>query len=98
MAHSRGLSQATRTLRMFVSHTVSSQTWQVGEGDGEADAVNVETGQGIPAWSLKIEGRLLEVRLNRSSTFSRVLTMGSHPINVLETKRRRESFRLSSRG
>lgn len=53
--------QTTRTLRVFVSHTVSGQPWQVGEADGEGDAVNFETGQGIPAWSLKVEGRLLEV-------------------------------------
>lgn len=53
--------QTTRILRVFVSHTVSGQQWQVGEADGEGDAVNVETGQGIPAWSLKVEGRLLEV-------------------------------------
>ena len=42
-----------------MSHTVSGQVWQVGEAEG----VNFETGQGIPAWSLKVEGRLLEVRL-----------------------------------
>ncbi|KAF9463399.1 SWI/SNF complex protein [Collybia nuda] len=47
----------TRTLRLFLSHTVSGQLWQTG---GEVIA-NFETGEGIPAWSLKIEGRLLEV-------------------------------------
>ncbi|KAG8215419.1 SWI/SNF complex 60 kDa subunit [Butyriboletus roseoflavus] len=56
----------TRTLRVFVSHTVSGQPWQVGEADGEGDAVNFETGQGIPAWSLKVEGRLLEPSNQRS--------------------------------
>ncbi|KAG9312916.1 SWI/SNF complex 60 kDa subunit [Chiua virens] len=55
-----------RTLRVFVSHTVSGQPWQVGEGDGEGDTVNFETGQGIPAWSLKVEGRLLELPNQRS--------------------------------
>jgi len=25
-------------------------------------ATNIETGEGIPAWSFKVEGRLLEVR------------------------------------
>ncbi|KAH0834162.1 SWI/SNF complex 60 kDa subunit [Lanmaoa asiatica] len=56
----------TRTLRVFVSHAVSGQPWQVGEADGEGDAVNFETGQGIPAWSLKVEGRLLELSHQRS--------------------------------
>ncbi|KAF9236976.1 hypothetical protein BU15DRAFT_76343 [Melanogaster broomeanus] len=56
----------TRTLRVFLSHTVSGQAWQVGETDGEGEAVNFETGQGIPAWSLKVEGRLLEVPNQRS--------------------------------
>jgi SWI/SNF-related matrix-associated actin-dependent regulator of chromatin subfamily D len=57
--------QITRTLRIFLSHTVTGQVWQAGETapteSGEA-AVNFETGQGIPAWAIKIEGRLLEVR------------------------------------
>ncbi|KAF5392127.1 hypothetical protein D9757_003196 [Collybiopsis confluens] len=49
----------TRTLRMFVSHTASGQSWQKGtEGDNMA---HPETGESIPAWQLKIEGRLLEV-------------------------------------
>ena len=53
------LSQTTRTLRIFLSHTVSSQQWQnVGE---IPPAANFETGEGIPAWAFKIEGRLLEV-------------------------------------
>ncbi|KAK0483375.1 BAR-domain-containing protein [Armillaria novae-zelandiae] len=52
----------TRTLRLFLSHTVSSQIWQTG---GEQMA-NFETGEGIPAWSFKIEGRLLEVGNQRS--------------------------------
>ena len=54
-------SQATRTLRIFLSHTVSSQQWQ---NAGEIPpAANFETGEGIPAWAFKIEGRLLEVRV-----------------------------------
>ena len=59
------LSQITRTLRLFLSHTVSGQAWQSGETStpGTADPPNFETGQGIPAWQLKVEGRLLEVSL-----------------------------------
>jgi len=52
---------ATRTLRLFLSHTVSGQTWQSEtSASGTADPPNFETGQGVPAWQLKIEGRLLE--------------------------------------
>jgi SWI/SNF-related matrix-associated actin-dependent regulator of chromatin subfamily D len=54
--------QTTRTLRLFVSHTSSGQAWQSETpASGTADPPNFETGQGIPAWQLKIEGRLLEV-------------------------------------
>ncbi|KAJ3743180.1 SWI/SNF complex 60 kDa subunit [Lentinula detonsa] len=49
----------TRTLRIFVSHTVSGQSWQAGtEGD---NLTNPETGESIPAWQVRIEGRLLEL-------------------------------------
>ena len=51
--------QTTRTLRIFLSHTVSGQVWQTG---GEPSNANFETGEGIPAWQVRIEGRLLEVR------------------------------------
>lgn len=54
--------QVARTLRIFLSHTVSGQLWQQGES-GDATGPNFDTGQGIPAWQLKIEGRVLEVRL-----------------------------------
>ncbi|TEB33685.1 SWI/SNF complex 60 kDa subunit [Coprinellus micaceus] len=47
----------TRTLRIFLGHTVSGQVWQTG---GEPSAANFETGEGIPAWQVRIEGRLLE--------------------------------------
>lgn len=56
--------QTTRTLRIFLSHTVSGQLWQDGETPAppeSAEPINFETGQGIPSWALKIEGRLLEV-------------------------------------
>lgn len=52
----------TRTLRIFLSHTVSGQLWQTG-GDVVA---NFETGEGIPAWTFKIEGRMLELPNQRS--------------------------------
>jgi SWI/SNF-related matrix-associated actin-dependent regulator of chromatin subfamily D len=54
--------QTTRTLRLFLSHTSSGQVWQTEtSASGTADQPNFETGQGIPSWQLKIEGRLLEV-------------------------------------
>lgn len=53
--------QATRTLRIFLSHTVSGQAWQREGVEGDA-APNPETGENIPAWQLRIDGRMLEVR------------------------------------
>jgi len=56
--------QVPRTLRIFLSHTVSGQVWQQPEtGD---PSYNFDTGQGIPAWQLKIEGRVLEVSTGRA--------------------------------
>lgn len=43
---------------------MSGQVWQAGDSaptEGAEAPVNFETGQGIPAWAFKIEGRLLEV-------------------------------------
>ncbi|KAF8882811.1 SWI/SNF complex protein [Infundibulicybe gibba] len=54
----------TRTLRIFMSHTVSGQLWQTGADPSQAP--NFETGEGIPAWAFKIEGRLLEPPNQRS--------------------------------
>ncbi|KAJ7281736.1 SWIB/MDM2 domain-containing protein [Mycena rebaudengoi] len=39
----------TRILRIFMSHTVSSQSWQTTPDLN--DAPNFETGEGIPAWA-----------------------------------------------
>ncbi|KAA1466812.1 SWI/SNF complex subunit [Dentipellis sp. KUC8613] len=55
-----------RTLRIFVSHTVSGQLWQSSTDTPSTETPNPETGQGIPAWQLKIEGRLLELPNLRS--------------------------------
>ncbi|CAL1697797.1 unnamed protein product [Somion occarium] len=61
-----------RTLRIFLSHTVSGQIWQQG-GDSSATPapesgsnINPETGEGIPAWQFKVEGRLLEIPNQRA--------------------------------
>ncbi|KIY48606.1 SWI/SNF complex 60 kDa subunit [Fistulina hepatica ATCC 64428] len=54
----------TRTLRLFLSHTVSGQVWQ--NSGVASDKVNFETGEGIPAWELKVEGRMLEPPNQRS--------------------------------
>ncbi|KAJ6457179.1 SWI/SNF complex 60 kDa subunit [Mycena vitilis] len=53
-----------RTLRLFLSHTVSGQSWQTTPDLN--DAPNFGTGEGIPAWALKIEGRLLELPNQRA--------------------------------
>ncbi|KAI5118709.1 hypothetical protein M0805_004509 [Coniferiporia weirii] len=52
-------SQTTRTLRIFLSHTVSDQVWQTA-GQSSGEVPNYEGGQGIPSWVFKIEGRLLD--------------------------------------
>ncbi|KAF8622625.1 hypothetical protein AX15_006878 [Amanita polypyramis BW_CC] len=64
----------TRTLRIFLSHTVSGQVWQTA-ADVSPQA-NFETGEGIPAWSFKVEGRLLELpnQRNRDKTSPRKLS------------------------
>jgi len=54
----------SRTLRIFLNHTVVNQIWQTG---AEAPVTaNFETGEGIPAWTFRIEGRLLEVPNQRN--------------------------------
>ncbi|KAG8714226.1 SWI/SNF complex component snf12 [Ceratobasidium sp. 394] len=45
-----------RTLRVFISHTASSQIWQTSETSAPP---NFETGEGVPSWTLRIQGRLL---------------------------------------
>ncbi|TDL14860.1 SWI/SNF complex protein [Rickenella mellea] len=52
--------KTTRTLRIFLSHTVSDQAWQT-EGLAPPEAHDFDTGKGIPSWAFKFEGRLLEV-------------------------------------
>ena len=53
---------------------MSGQAWQQSDGAPPADSsINVETGEGIPAWQFKIEGRLLEVRLERQLVMRSVL-------------------------
>ncbi|KAG9088155.1 SWI/SNF complex component snf12, partial [Ceratobasidium sp. 392] len=45
-----------RTLRVFISHTASSQAWQISDTSAPP---NFETGEGVPSWTLRIQGRLL---------------------------------------
>ncbi|KAI0750937.1 SWI/SNF complex 60 kDa subunit [Daedaleopsis nitida] len=52
----------TRTLRVFLSHTVSGQAWQ--REDVEVQP-NPETGENIPAWQLRVDGRMLELSNQR---------------------------------
>ncbi|TBU28428.1 SWI/SNF complex 60 kDa subunit [Dichomitus squalens] len=57
---------ATRTLRIFLSHTVSGQPWQREGVEGDATKPNPETGENIPAWQLRIDGRMLELSNQRA--------------------------------
>ncbi|KAJ3486052.1 hypothetical protein NLI96_g4515 [Meripilus lineatus] len=61
---------ATRTMRIFLSHTVSGQAWQRPASSdptaSDVPNVNFETGEGIPAWQFKIEGRILEIPNQRA--------------------------------
>ncbi|KAI0632673.1 SWI/SNF complex 60 kDa subunit [Trametes polyzona] len=57
---------STRTLRIFLSHTVSGQAWQREGLDADAAQPNLETGENIPAWQLKIDGRVLEIPNQRA--------------------------------
>ena len=43
---------------------MSGQPWQAGTESNEN--VNPDTGEGVPSWQFKIEGRLLEVRVSVS--------------------------------
>lgn len=69
--------QTKRTLRIFMSHSVQNQAWQKEAGLGkppgnelQADGTigsldggnaSFETGDGVPSWTFKIEGKLLQV-------------------------------------
>ncbi|KAG9046845.1 SWI/SNF complex component snf12 [Tulasnella sp. UAMH 9824] len=56
-----------RKLRVFISHSMSGQAWQEPTAN---DGLNFETGEGIPSWTLRIEGRLLDggpQRLNKGT-------------------------------
>lgn len=56
--------QIKRTLRVYLSNTAYNQAWQNEEdiaAGKEPMSVNIETGDGIPGWDFKIEGRLLDV-------------------------------------
>jgi len=87
--------QTTRTLRIFLSHSTSGQVWQTGT---DQPTTNVETGEGIPAWSFKVEGRLLEVRRCRLLSLSKLLIKNglcSLQTNEAATRRHSGSSRRS---
>ncbi|KAG8936115.1 SWI/SNF complex component snf12 [Tulasnella sp. 419] len=57
-----------RKLRVFISHTASGQSWQ---GASFTNGLDFDSGVGIPSWTLRIEGRLLDspvARLNKGTT------------------------------
>jgi SWI/SNF-related matrix-associated actin-dependent regulator of chromatin subfamily D len=53
--------------------------------------MNIETGQGVPAWALKIEGRLLEVRslpsYAHAPSRSTIYCFSPHPNHLLSFRR-----------
>ncbi|KAF8588121.1 SWI/SNF complex 60 kDa subunit [Ramaria rubella] len=56
------VSVVPRTLRVFLSHSVEGQPWQSG-GEGvtlDPTSLDFASGQGIPSWTFKVEGRLLD--------------------------------------
>lgn len=56
-------SQTKRTLRVFISNLASDQPSQL-QSDADEDNVDLGTG-GAPSWTLRIEGRLLDVSIWR---------------------------------
>lgn len=67
-----------------MSHTVSGQSWQTAPDLN--DAPNFETGEGIPAWALKVEGRLLEVSCAHHTRFIISLKLAPKSIRTNEVK------------
>ena len=56
--------QCKRTLRIFLSHSVQNQPWQrTAAGDSSEPTVNFETGEGVPSWTFRIQGKLLDVSI-----------------------------------
>ncbi|GJJ09820.1 hypothetical protein Clacol_004044 [Clathrus columnatus] len=50
-----------RTLRVFLSHMVEKQPWQTGGTlNMDPSSVDFTSGQNIPSWTLKVEGRILD--------------------------------------
>lgn len=49
-----------RTLRIFVSNTAADQPMQQQQNDMDEDAIDLSSGS-APSWTLRIEGRLLDV-------------------------------------
>lgn len=64
--------QIKRTVRVFLSNTAHDQPWQAEQSEAEGGtrgmAVDIASGKGIAGWVLRIEGRLLDVRMALSSS------------------------------
>lgn len=56
----------TRTLRIFLSHSVAGQPWQETPAP-DGSGVDFESGQGIPSWTFRVEGRLLDSATSRQN-------------------------------
>lgn len=62
--------QVKRTLRLFLSNTCANQPWQKEAAAAEASGSNSAStaSDGIPSWTLRIEGRLLEPAFRSRAT------------------------------
>jgi len=62
-----------KRLRVRVSNTCENQSWQQRQEEGEAqkedDKPDFDSGKGVPSWTVKVEGKLLDVSVFRPSDF-----------------------------
>jgi hypothetical protein len=68
--------QVKRTLRVFVSNTAHDQQWQR-DMESTTEQPDVNTGKGIAGWVLRVEGRLLDVRIHVLRVINRMRCVGS---------------------
>ena len=56
-----GIDQTRQTLRVFISHRVAGQSWQIDQSEPQPESVDFSAGGGVPSWTIKVEGRPLAV-------------------------------------
>lgn len=77
-----------KRLRVRMSTDCADQEWQQSPSDGNAadenDKPDFETGKGIPSWTMRIQGQLLDVRVACSRRAARFTEKSSIPRFQLE--------------